>query len=65
MGQIDTFDPKVQGDPTAKKPGSYYASIPTAVDGVRLTEHLSKLAPLMDRVTAVRSQERLTSLISY
>lgn len=55
MGQIDTFDPKVQGDPTAKKPGSYYASIPTAVDGVRLTEHLSKLAPLMDRVTAVRT----------
>jgi hypothetical protein len=55
MGQIDTFDPKVQGDPAAKKPGSYYASIPTAVEGVRLTEHLSKLAPLMDRVTAVRT----------
>ncbi|MEC7450384.1 MAG: DUF1501 domain-containing protein [Planctomycetota bacterium] len=55
MSQIDTFDPKVQGDPVAKKPGSYYASIPTAVEGVRVTEHLSKLAPLMDRVTAIRT----------
>lgn len=55
MGQIDTFDPKRQGDPKAKKAGAYYSFIETAVPGVQVCEHLSKLAPLMDRVTAVRS----------
>ncbi|MGC3972503.1 MAG: DUF1501 domain-containing protein [Pirellulales bacterium] len=55
MGQVDTFDPKRKGDPKKKVAGSYYDSIPTAVDGVRLCEHFPKLAPLMDRVTAVRT----------
>lgn len=55
MGQLDTFDPKRKGEPTKKKPGSYYESIKTAVSGVRLCEHLKQLAPLMDRVTVVRS----------
>ncbi len=55
MGQIDTFDPKQKGDPQAKKPGSYYNSIETAVPGVQVCEHLKNLAPLMDRVTAVRT----------
>jgi hypothetical protein len=55
MAQTDTFDPKRLGDPKAKKPGSYYPSIETAVPGVRVCEHLSKMAPLMDRVTAVRT----------
>jgi hypothetical protein len=57
MGQIDTFDPKARGDSRVnpKKPGSLYASIPTAVPGVRVTEHLPKVAGLMDRVTAVRT----------
>ncbi len=55
MGQIDTFDPKRRGDPTKKKPGSYYDSVETAVSGVRVCEHLKKLAPLMDRVTVVRT----------
>ena len=55
MGQIDTFDPKRLGDPKAKKPGSYYKAIDTAVSQIQLCEHLSKLAPLMDRVTAVRT----------
>ncbi len=55
MGQIDTFDPKDLGDPSAKKPGSYYRSIPTAVDGVSVCEHLNRVADRMDRVTAVRS----------
>ncbi|MEC8473792.1 MAG: DUF1501 domain-containing protein, partial [Planctomycetota bacterium] len=36
MGQIDTFDPKKKGDPKAKKAGSYYESIETAVPGVQL-----------------------------
>ncbi len=55
MGQIDTFDPKRRGDPQARTPGSYYDSIETAVPGVQVCEHLQKLAPLMDRITAVRS----------
>ncbi len=55
MGQIDTFDPKRKGDPVKKIPGSYYNSIDTAVPGVQLCEHLHQLAPLMDRVTAVRT----------
>jgi hypothetical protein len=55
MGQIDTFDPKQKGDPQQKLAGSYYDSIETTVPGVRLSEHLPKLALLMDRVTAVRT----------
>jgi hypothetical protein len=55
MGQGDTFDPKKKGDPAKKIAGSYYDSIETAVPGIRLCEHLSKLAPLMDHVTAVRT----------
>jgi hypothetical protein len=55
MGQIDTFDPKRKGDPKAKVPGSYYDPIDTAVPDVQVCEHLSMLAPLMDRVTAVRT----------
>ena len=55
MAQTDTFDPKRLGDPKAKKAGSYYPAIDTAVPGVRVCEHLSKLAPLMEQVTAVRT----------
>lgn len=55
MGGIDTFDPKRQGDPKLKKSGSYYKSIETSVSGVKLCEHLSKMAPLMEYVTAVRT----------
>ena len=55
MGQIDTFDPKRKGDPKEKIPGSYYDAINTAVPGVQLCEHLPRIAPLMDRVTAVRT----------
>ncbi len=55
MGQVDTFDPKRQGDPRNKTAGSYYDSIETAVPGVRLCSHLKTLAPLMDRLTAVRT----------
>ena len=55
MGALDTFDPKRKGDPKEKIAGSYYDSVETAVDGVRVCEHLKNLAPLMDRVTAVRT----------
>jgi hypothetical protein len=57
MGQLDTFDPKAVGKNkgTPKAAGSLYPSIDTAVKGVKVCEHLPKLAPLMDRVTAVRT----------
>jgi hypothetical protein len=55
MGQIDTFDPKQRGDAEKKVAGSYYDAIPTAVNGVQVCEHLPRLAPLMDRITAVRT----------
>src|SRR4051794_35546269 len=55
MSQIDTFDPKRRGDAAKKVAGSYYESIDTAVKDVSVCEHLNKLAPLMDRVTAVRT----------
>ncbi|TWT40705.1 hypothetical protein KOR42_49080 [Thalassoglobus neptunius] len=55
MGQVDTFDPKVKGDPVSKKPGSYYDSIDTIVDGVQVCKPLRKTAEVMDRVTAVRT----------
>ncbi|MCA9177999.1 MAG: DUF1501 domain-containing protein [Planctomycetales bacterium] len=55
MGQIDTFDPKRRGDPKQKLAGSYYDAVDTAVPGVQLSEHLSQLAPRMDRVTVVRT----------
>ena len=55
MSQIDTFDPKRQGDAKTKVAGSYYKCIPTAAPGVEVCEHLPQVARLMDRVTAVRS----------
>ncbi len=57
MAQIDTFDPKAMGDAKAdpKKAGSYYPSIDTSVPGVKVCEHLSKTAQLMEHVTAVRT----------
>src|SRR5262245_7214669 len=57
MAQIDTFDPKDLGDNKGnpKKPGSLYKSIETAVPGVRVTEHLSKSAKVMDRMTVMRT----------
>lgn len=55
MGALDTFDPKRIGDPKEKVAGSYYQSVETAVEGIRVCEHLRNLAPLMDRVTAIRT----------
>ena len=55
MAQIDTFDPKSIGDAKAKKAGSYYPAIDTAVSGVQVCEHLKETAKLMDRVTALRT----------
>lgn len=55
MSQIDTFDPKALGEWTEKRPGSEYPSIATSVPGVRVCEHLSGCASLMDRMTVIRS----------
>ncbi|MCW0216752.1 MAG: DUF1501 domain-containing protein, partial [Prosthecobacter sp.] len=57
MAHIDTFDPKVLGDPKAakKKAGSAYPSIETSVPGVRVCEHLPKTARQMEHITAVRT----------
>lgn len=52
--QIDTFDPKRRGD-GKKQAGAYYGSIDTAVQGVQVSEHLSKTAPLLDRCALMRS----------
>ncbi len=43
------------GDAKARKPGSYYPAIDTAVPGVQVCEHLAKTADVMDRVTALRT----------
>ena len=51
---IDTFDPKARGD-GKKKPGSYYDSIDTAINGARVCEHLRLTAPLLDRCVLIRS----------
>ncbi|MSR32101.1 MAG: DUF1501 domain-containing protein [Gemmataceae bacterium] len=55
IGQTDSFDPKKLGDAKKKIPGSYYKAIDTAVQGVRVCEHLEKSARIMDRMTAIRS----------
>lgn len=54
-GQIDTWDPKPKGDPKAKKPGSYYDAIDTAIPGTQVCEHLSRTARLLDRFNLVRT----------
>jgi hypothetical protein len=55
MAQTDTFDPKRVGDPKMKQPGSYYPAIETCIKGVQVCEHLKRTAPLMDRVTVMRT----------
>ncbi|HUE74808.1 MAG TPA: DUF1501 domain-containing protein, partial [Pirellulaceae bacterium] len=54
-GQIDTWDPKEKGDPPAKKAGSYYAAIDTAIEGTQVCEHLPRCAKILDRFNIVRS----------
>lgn len=54
-GQIDTWDPKQLGDPKAKKAGSYYPAIDTAIPGVKVCEHLAHCAKVLDRFVLVRT----------
>ncbi|SVB81675.1 uncharacterized protein METZ01_LOCUS234529 [marine metagenome] len=53
--QMDTFDPKKRGDAKAKKAGSYYDAIDTAVPGVQVCEHLPRVAHVLDRITLCRT----------
>lgn len=53
--QVDTWDPKALGDAKAKKAGSYYPGIDTSVPGVKVCEHLSRCAKLMEHITAIRT----------
>jgi Protein of unknown function (DUF1501) len=53
--QIDTWDPKAKGDPKAKKAGSYYNAIDTAIPGTQLCEHLPECAKILDRFNLVRT----------
>ncbi|BDC50705.1 hypothetical protein F183_A30210 [Bryobacterales bacterium F-183] len=59
MAQTETFDPKRY---TPYEPGlpsdrvlSTFPSIPTAVDGIRISEGLEEIAKVMDRGTLIRS----------
>jgi hypothetical protein len=54
-GQIDTWDPKQLGDPKAKKPGSYYPAVETAIEGAQVCQHLPQCAKLLDRFVLVRT----------
>ena len=54
-GQIDTWDAKPKGDPKAKKAGSYYDPISTAIDGVQITKPLSRCANVLDRFVLMRT----------
>jgi hypothetical protein len=52
---VDTWDPKRRGDPKARKPGSDYDAIATAIEGASVCEHLQRTAPLLDRAVLMRS----------
>ncbi len=53
--QIDMWDPKNRGDSRNRRAGSDYDSIPTAVSGVRVTEHLGRCANLLDRMVLIKT----------
>ena len=53
--QTDSWDPKHVSQDGLKDPGSAYPAIDTAIPGVRVCEHLSQTAPLMDRCVPVRT----------
>jgi hypothetical protein len=52
---IDTWDPKRKGDPQARKAGSAYDPIDTAIPGVQVCEHLPRCAEVLDRFVLLRS----------
>jgi hypothetical protein len=52
---IDTWDPKRLGDAAKRVPGSYYESIPTAIQGARVSKHLARSARILDRSILLRT----------
>ena len=48
-------DPKKKGDAKARKAGSYYDAIDTAVDGTQVCEFLPHCAGILDRFNIIRS----------
>jgi len=50
--QLETFDPKPNAPADIRGP---FQSIPTSVPGVRISEHLPKIAKILDKTTMVRS----------
>ena len=52
---IDTWDPKAMGDAKARKPGSYYPAIDTAIEGTQVCEHLPKCGQILDRFNVLRT----------
>jgi hypothetical protein len=58
--QLETFDPKPDAPAEVRGP---FRSIATSVPGVRISEHLPKLARRMDRVTLIRSVHHADSPI--
>src|SRR5204862_2613769 len=50
--QIDTWDPKPDAPQEIRGP---YRTIPTAIPGVRICEHLPLQARMMDRLTLLRA----------
>jgi hypothetical protein len=59
MAQTETFDPKKKTEFAPGTPSSAvlstFGSIPTAVDGVRISEGLERIARVLDRGTLLRS----------
>ncbi len=52
LSQMDSFDPKPDADPKYRSP---FKTIPTNVDGLRVTEHLPLSAKQADKYTVIRS----------
>ncbi len=61
MASTETFDPKrytaYESGVESKRVLSTFPSIPTAVDGIRFSEGLEKMASVMDRGTLIRTQQ--------
>src|SRR5579863_5274981 len=59
MASTETFDPKLytpfSPGVDAKKVLSTFPAIPTAVDGVKISEGLENVAKVMDRATLIRT----------
>src|SRR5437867_2734947 len=52
VSQLDTFDPKPDAPEDIRGP---FRTIATRLPGVRICEHLPRLATMLDRVSLVRS----------